>query len=64
MKKTYIYDGPVSRFGMIIDKRYLAITTAVSEKAARNNLCYRYKMSKGLKRNAMIFLPGEIKTVS
>ena len=63
-QKTFMYDGPVYRFGRMIDKRYLGITTAVSEKAARNNLAFRYKMSKGFERTARIELPGKIISVS
>lgn len=64
MKKTYSYDGPVYSFSTCIDKRYFGITSASSEKEARNNLAFRYKMSKGFERNSRITLPGKIKAVS
>lgn len=61
---TYIYDGPVKHFGKQIDDKYTAVTTAPTEKKARNNLTYRYKMQKGFTSNAKISLPGEVKCVS
>ena len=63
-KKTFMYDGPVYRFGILIDKRYFGITTAVSERAARNNLIFRYKTEKGYERTSRIELPGKIISVS
>lgn len=59
-KCTYMYDGPVLSFDRGIDKRYFALTTAVSENQARNNLTFRYKMEKGFAPNARISLPGKI----
>lgn len=64
MKKVYAYNGPVNYFDRQIDKQYVAVTTASSEKEARNNLAYRYKMQNGFERNSRISLPGKILSVS
>lgn len=61
---TYIYNGPVNHFDKCIDRQYIAVTRATSEKQARNNLAYRYKINNGFTRNAKISLPGDIKQVS
>lgn len=63
-KKTYLYEGPVFHFNVCIEKRYLALTTAVSEKQARNNLAFRYRTENGYERTFRITLPGKIESVS
>lgn len=62
--KTYFYDGPVKHFEQCLDEHYIAVTTAQSEKKAKNNLAYRYKIEHGYSRNAKIVLSGDLKSVS
>lgn len=64
MKKLYFYEGPVNHFERCIDKKYTGLTVASSEKEARNNLAFRYKMEKGFECTSRIYLPGKIKAVS
>lgn len=59
----YFYCGPVKEFDTIIDSRWKAKTVAPSEKKARSNLAYRYKMEHGKTPNTRIELPGEIKMI-
>ena len=57
---TYIYDGPVTSFGRIINKKWTGYTRAVSAKKAKNNLQFRYKRENGLSVNSKVELPGNI----
>lgn len=57
----YIYEGPVMYFDDCIVRKWKAETVAVSEKKARSNLAYKWKVENGYSRNAMIRLPGKIK---
>ena len=57
-KKTYIYEGAVTRFGVVIDPMWKAETTATSVKKATSNLIFRYKKEHGLEPTAKIELPG------
>ena len=59
----YIYEGPVMYFDDYIVRKWKGETLAVSEKKARSNLAYKWKMENGYSRNAMIKLPGKIKLV-
>lgn len=59
----YIYEGPVMYFDDCIVRKWKGETIAVSEKKARSNLAYKWKMENGYSRNAMIKLPGKIKPV-
>ena len=59
----YIYEGPVMYFDDCIVRKWKGETLAVSEKKARSNLAYKWKMENGYSRNAMIKLPGKIKLV-
>lgn len=60
MKFLYSYDGPVMELDTCVKDRWQASTLAKSEKQARNNLAYRYKMSHGKTANTKISLPGKI----
>lgn len=62
-KKTYIYKGPVMLFDNCIEQSWTAETWAESEKKARNNLAYRYKMDHDLASRAKISLPGRLSVV-
>lgn len=66
MSKTlnvYQYEGPVLSFGRVVKDTWSAVTCAVSEKAARNNLAYRYKMEHGLSKSSRINLPDKVYAV-
>lgn len=57
----YTYDGPVMEFDRCITDRWKGTTYAVSEKKARNNLAYQFKIRNNRIASAKIFLPGELK---
>lgn len=59
----YIYEGPVMHFDDCITRKWEGETLAVSEKKAKSNLAYKFKIENGYSRNAMIRLPGKIKLV-
>ena len=59
--KKYIYEGPGTEFGRIIDNCWHGETMAVSEEKARSNLAYQYKKSHGRSATSKITLPGKIK---
>lgn len=56
----YSYDGPVKEFNKIISDHWHGSTCAVSEKKARSNLVYQYKMETGKAPGAKITLHGKI----
>lgn len=58
MKQAYYYEGPVMSFGKCILTKWEGYTYAASEKQAKNNLAYRYKVIAGLAPTANISLPG------
>ena len=62
-KAKYTYEGPVMEFERIVERHWTGSTIAPSEKKARSNLAYRYKMENGKTANTKISLPGEIKRV-
>lgn len=53
--KTYFYDGPVLEFNKVIANHWIASTRAVSEKKARCNLAYQFKMENGRIAQSKIF---------
>ena len=61
--RLYSYRGAVTRRSYlyedsVITHDWSAQTYAVSEKQARNNLAYRFKILNGLPKNAMLGVPG------
>ena len=56
MKKCYVYDGPVLKFGTIVTPKWHGSTFAVSEKQATNNLVYQFKKQVGLVANTKVSL--------
>lgn len=58
--KLYFYDGPVLEFGKIISDRWSSSTRAESEKKARSNLAYQFKMMYGQTPNSKITVPGKL----
>lgn len=58
MKRCYVYDGPVLKFGTVIASKWHGSTFAVSEKQAANNLAYQFKRQVGLVANTRVSLAG------
>lgn len=58
MKEKYYYNGPVTSFGQCLTDRWRGETYAESEKKARSNLIYTYKIRHNLSPGAKIELPG------
>lgn len=59
----YSYSGPVEAFGKCIANRWTASTWAPSEKKARSNLTYRFKVENNKLPTCSITLPGKIEKV-
>ena len=57
---TYYYSGPVMEFDRCITDKWEGSTRAVSEKKARANLTYQYKVSNGKAPRSKITLPGKL----
>lgn len=60
---TYYYNGPVMEFDRIIADHWSASTRATSEKKARCNLAYKFKMETGRVPRSNITIPGKLKTI-
>lgn len=58
--KTYHYNGPVLEFERIVADRWNATTRAESEKKARSNLAYQFKMETGRAARSKIIIPGKL----
>ena len=58
--KLYSYDGPVLEFDRIIAEHWEASTRAESEKRARSNLAYQFKMEYGRVPRSKITVPGKL----
>lgn len=61
--KKYTYDGPVMEFEKCITNKWKSSTYAVSEKKARSNLIYQFKIQNHRLPNTKITLPGKLKAV-
>lgn len=60
-RKKYIYVGPVTEFGRVINNNWYGETVATSVAKARNNLIYQFKNEFGRKvSKTRIELPGKI----
>ena len=57
---TYFYDGPVLEFDNIITNRWRGSTRAATEKRARSNLAYQFKMECGKVARSKITIPGKL----
>lgn len=55
-KKLWIYKGPVSSFGRVINNEYRGGSQAVSSKRALANIAFGYKKKNKLEPNAKIEL--------
>lgn len=56
----YFYNGPVLEFDRIIDNHWSSSTIAESEKKARSNLAYQYKIQTGRAPRSKITIPGKL----
>ena len=59
----YHYTGPVLEFNNIVAEHWTASTRAESEKKARCNLAYQFKMETGRVARSMISIPGKLNIV-
>lgn len=59
----YYYMGPVFEFDRIVVERWTATTRAASEKRARSNLAYQFKMKTGRVPGTKISIPGKLKII-
>ena len=57
--QLYFYDGPVLEFDRIVANHWTASTRAESEKKARCNLAYQFKMQYGRVPRSKITIPGK-----
>lgn len=57
---TYAYNGPVLEFDRVIADHWIASTRAESEKKARCNLTYQFKMQSGRIPQTKITIPGKL----
>ena len=56
----YAYNGPVLEFDRIVAEHWIASTRAESEKKARCNLAYQFKMQSGRVPRCKITIPGKL----
>lgn len=56
----YFYDGPVLEFEKVVANHWTAKTLADSEKKARCNLAYQFKMQSGKTPRSKITIPGKL----
>ena len=61
--KLYHYNGPVLEFDKIVANHWSASTRAESEKKARSNLAYQFKMENGKMPRSMISIPGKLNII-
>lgn len=56
----YRYSGPVVQYGKIVANHWKAETIAPSEKKARSNFMYQFKVQNNRIQKTKIELPGRI----
>lgn len=56
----YDYNGPVLEFDKVVANHWSASTHAQSEKKARCNLAYQFKMETGRVARSKITIPGKL----
>lgn len=56
----YLYKGPVMNFDTLLTDRWEGETVAPSEKKARSNLAYQFKIRNNCVVGTKIALPGKI----
>lgn len=60
----YVYDGPVMMFNTLVTDRWKGETIAPSEKKARSNLAYQFKIQNNRIAGSRYTLPGTVKMVN
>ena len=58
--QLYFYDGPVLEFNRIIADHWSGSTRANSEKKARCNLAYQFKVEYDREPRSKITIPGKL----
>lgn len=58
--KLYSYNGPVLEFEKVVANHWTGSTRAESEKKARSNLAYQFKMQYGRAPRSKITIPGKL----
>lgn len=58
--KLYSYNGPVLEFEKVVANHWTGSTRAESEKKARSNLAYQFKMQYGRAPRSKITVPGKL----
>ena len=56
----YLYKGPVMEFDTLLTDKWEGETVAPSEKKARSNLAYQFKIRNNCIAGTRITLPGKI----
>lgn len=56
----YLYKGPVMEFDTLLTDKWEGETVAPSEKKARSNLTYQFKINNNHIAGTRITLPGKI----
>ena len=64
IQKLYFYEGPVTQFNKVINKKWSRYTKAVSPQKAISNLQFQYKMKNGLVAGSKIELPGTLTLIN
>lgn len=62
-KFLFVYDGPVKEFDRIVERNWHGETMAESEKKAKSNLAYQWKMMHDRLATSKVTLPGIPKMV-
>ena len=59
----YLYEGPVKEFNQIINPKWRGMTIAETEKKAKSNLAYQFKLEAYKTANSKITLPGKLEII-
>ena len=59
----YLYEGPVKEFNQIINPKWMGMTIAATEKKAKSNLSYQFKLKAQKTANSKITLPGKLEII-
>ena len=59
----YLYEGPVKEFNQVINPKWRGMTIATTEKKAKSNLAYQFKLETHKTVNSKIILPGKLEII-
>ena len=59
----YLYEGQVKEFDQIINPKWTGMTIAATEKKAKSNLAYQFKLETHKTANSKIILPGKLEII-